>query len=170
MELVDRTDIHYNSDLMVTFAFKVDAPGFFSWLIRFVTKSQDGISHVEVIFPCGRSFSSREPKGVYWDVVNYLQHKWIFCDVKITPEQHKAMLELAAKLDGAPYDFLGCYRLYKVKSVENMRQFCSEVGGRFAHTIGLVPRMDHNLIGPQRLYDGIANHPAVTVRKNWETK
>ena len=155
------------SELMVTFAFKVDAPGFFSWLIRFITKSQDGISHVEVIFPDGRSFSSREPKGVSWDVVDYNRNKWIFCDVRITEEQHYRMLTLAWQLDRAPYDFLGCARIYVVKSVENARQFCSEVGGRMAQVIGLVERMDPNLTSPQRLYDGMASHPMVSVRRNF---
>ena len=140
----------------LTFAFKTRARGFFSWAIRFVTKSQDGISHVECVFPDGQSFSSREPKGTSWETIDYATDQWLFVTVPATDAQVAAARIIAESLDGLPYDFLGIVRLYLVKSKNNQRQFCSEVCTRLAQACGVARHLDPNLTSPQRLYDALA--------------
>lgn len=147
----------------ITFAFKQDAPGFVSWAIRFVTKSEDRLSHVEVIFPDGRSFSSREPKGATWKVIDYSLEKWIYCSVEVTDEELAAATEVANGMDGLGYDFLGIVRLYLVLSRNNKRPFCSEVASLIARAVGLAKKIDPNLTSPQRLYDVLTENPRVIV-------
>jgi hypothetical protein len=65
----------------LVFAFRRNASGLVSRLIRFVTKSDDGISHVEVRFPDGRSFSSREWHGTDWANIDYSVGEWIFVEL-----------------------------------------------------------------------------------------
>lgn len=149
--------------MTIKFAFKKDAPGFFSRAIRFVTKSQDGLSHVEAVFPDGRSFSSREPKGTSWQVIDYSRDKWIICEVEVTRDEATAAQLVTLNFDRLPYDFLGIVRLYLVKSSNNQRQFCSEVCTRIAQACGLARHLDPNLTSPQRLYDALAENPRVKV-------
>ncbi len=150
--------------MTIRFAFRKGAKGFFSRAIRFVTKSQDGLSHVEAVFENGRSFSSREPKGTAWEDIVYAKADWIMCEVAdVTPEQYEAALWVTRHLNGLPYDFFGIVRLYMVKSKNNQRQFCSEVCTRIAQACGLARHLDPNLTSPQRLYDALAENPRVKV-------
>jgi len=147
----------------LVFAFRVGAKGFFSRAIRFVTKSEDGISHVEVLFPDGLSFSSREPKGTSWLKIDYAADPggWIRYAVEVTQDQLADAVIVAETFNGLPYDFLGILRLYVVKNVENQRQFCSEIGTRLAHAVGLARSLNPNLTSPQRLKDAIADNERV---------
>lgn len=147
----------------VVFAFRQNAPGLVSWLIRFVTKSEQKISHVEVVFPDGRSFSSREPKGAAWADIDYSQGQWKFCSIEVTDEQLAEALKITAQMEGRGYDFLGIVRFYLGWSRNNDRPFCSEYGGMIAKCFGLALNADPNLISPQRLFDLVAADPRVRV-------
>lgn len=146
-----------NSDLLtLRFAFRRNAPGLVARLIRFVTKSQDGISHVEVIFPGGRSFSSREPHGAGWADIDYAADPdgWLFADLVDVPHEFVVNArQWANARAGKGYDFLGILRFYLVKRRLNDRDFCSECGLLIAHICGRFLDADPALTSPQRLYD-----------------
>lgn len=138
------------------YAFRVNAPGFVSRAIRFVTKSQQGISHVEVIFPNGMSFSSREPHGSSWAQIDYKADPdgWLFVDMVDVP--YTSIMDAHKWCDsrvGRGYDWLGILRFYLVKRRMNERDFCSETGGMIAHICGRFLEIDPALTSPQRLYD-----------------
>lgn len=138
------------------YAFRVGASGFVSRAIRFVTKSQQGISHVEVIFPDGRSFSSREPHGAAWAQIDYAAdpNGWLFVDMVDVPKNFiENAVEWCDSKAGTPYDFLGIARFYLVKRRVNQRLFCSEAGAEIARICGRFTEIDPALTSPQRLYD-----------------
>ena len=136
------------------YAFRVGADGFISRAIRFVTKSQQGISHVEVIFPDGRSFSSREPYGSSWANIDYTAGGWLFVDMVDVPWNFiENAREWCDSRVGRGYDWLGILRFYLVKRRLNERDFCSETGGIIAHICGRFMEVDPALTSPQRLYD-----------------
>jgi uncharacterized protein YycO len=138
------------------YAFRVGASGWVSRAIRFVTKSQQGISHVEVLFPDGRSFSSREPHGSGWAHIDYAADPdgWIFVDMVDVPNNFiENAREWCDSRVGRGYDWLGILRFYLVKCRVNDFDFCSETGGIIAHICGRFLEVDPALTSPQRLYD-----------------
>lgn len=140
------------------YAFRVGASGFVSRAIRFVTKSQQGISHVEVIFPDGRSFSSREPDGASWATIDYKADPegWVFVDLLNVPNNFiENAVEWCDSKAGTGYDFLGILRFYLVKRRMNHRLFCSEAATEIAHICGRFHELDPALTSPQRLYDAL---------------
>lgn len=142
----------------LTFAFRVGASGWISRAIRFVTKSQQGISHVEVILPDGRSFSSREPDGASWANIDYSAEPggWLFVDMVDVPKNFiENAVEWCDSKAGTGYDFLGIARFYLVKRRLNQRLFCSEAATEIARICGRFEELDPALTSPQRLYDAL---------------
>lgn len=140
--------------MLLVFAFRQNAPGVISRLIRFVTKSQDGISHVEMMFPDGRSFSSREPKGAAWADIVYRQNEWLLLTVDVSAEDVAKAKDWCDSMVGTPYDWLGILWFYLVKRWWSRWLFCSECAGTVAQILGLIDAdVEPALTSPQRLYD-----------------
>jgi hypothetical protein len=138
---------------MLRLAFRKDAKGFISWAIRFVSKSDDAVSHVEVIFPDGRSFSSREGSGAAWQRIEY-GPGWYIVPLLDVPE---ALIAEAAKWAdaqcGRPYDYWGIVLYYFNKRNKSIRLFCSEAAARIAQICGRFEEVDPSLVSPQRILD-----------------
>ena len=158
------------NEVRIGFAFKTDAPGFYSWVIRFLTKSQDRISHVEYIHHDGLSFSSRESglwdnekPGSQWRRIDYNDGKssWLICYANVPIERTYKVEQLIREMEGLPYDKLGIIRWYFNISKNNKKQFCSECCDRIAREYGFVTHMDANLTSPQRLFDGLVSDPKI---------
>jgi hypothetical protein len=138
----------------LVFAFRRNASGLVSRLIRFVTKSDDGISHVEVRFPDGRSFSSREWHGTDWANIDYSVGEWIF--VELLDVSDEAIERAAAWADaqcGRKYDYLGILLFYLNKRNKNKRLFCSKAACKVGQACGRFTGVDASLVSPQRMLD-----------------
>jgi hypothetical protein len=139
--------------MSIKLAFRHNAGGIFSRAIRFITKSDDAVSHVEVIFPDGRSFSSREGSGASWEWIDY-STGWFIVELLDVPES--LIAEAARWADaqvGRRYDYWGIVLYYFNKRNKSERLFCSEAAARIAQICGRFPEADPSLVSPQRLLD-----------------
>lgn len=146
----------------IGYAFRYKASGVVSAAIQFVTRSQHRLTHVEVILPDGRSFSSREFEGASFKQIDYKPEEWIRLWFEVTDEQMANILAVCARYDGSPYDYLGIIRY--ALNIQTRRlfrfarkwPFCSEVGVDVAHQHGEGLDLDPNFTSPQRLFDVLA--------------
>jgi hypothetical protein len=148
----------------LVFAFRRNAPGLVSRLIRFVTKSDDKVSHVEVKFPNGLSFSSREWHGAAWKEIDYNVEQvfgeidangdWIFVElIDVSDEAIEAAAAWADAQCGRKYDYLGILLFYLNKRNKNKRLFCSKAACKIGQACGRFAGVDASMVSPQRMLD-----------------
>lgn len=142
---------------MLRLAFKVNSKGFFSRIIRFVSKSQDGVTHVEIVFPDNLSFSSREPRGTGYLYIDYLKDPddWLIIDMpEMAPEKIDAIRRKANSMLGLPYGWgdLGGY--YFNRDIwDTAGIFCSGAITELMHAAGEFLSLKPNRTSPQRMLD-----------------
>jgi hypothetical protein len=109
-----------------------------------------------MVFPDGRSYSSREPKGTAWEQIDYAKDPkdWLFVDlVDIDRKAVDAARMWADAHENIGYDFIGILRFYLTRKSKNSKFFCSEVCVTLAQLCGRFRGLDPSLVSPQRLYD-----------------
>lgn len=99
------------------------------------------ISHVELVFPDGWSFSvtdlhrNKKENGVRFKMIDYNEHpeRWVFMDIPLDRMKHNSVKELkyeCIEYEGLPYDLIGVilnfgFRFFKWDDPD--KWWCSEI-------------------------------------------
>ncbi len=112
--------------MKVILAFKRNAKGIGSSLIRWFTKSD--YSHVEMIIG-DKWISSNAKGGVHIFDLEPLHEDWDYVEVRVDKKEHEHVMKFIEDQKNAKYDFTGIVfcQLFKITRWENNKKwFCSE--------------------------------------------
>jgi hypothetical protein len=139
---------------MLKVAFRKKSNSLFSVLIRWYTFGPH--SHVELLFPDGRSFSSDESDGgAKWRTRNMTADEWDFLTVPCTAEEVQRVVKFCNGEDGCEYDKTGIAFSFLPIALgyqSSTRWFCSEICVAALQQVGYLTGYTPSRISPNKLY------------------
>jgi hypothetical protein len=141
-------------ETVIKVAFRKKGGSWFSWLIRAYTGGP--LSHSEILFPDGRSFSSDESDGgTKWRTRDMTATEWDFLTVPCTEEQVQRVVEFCNGEDGCEYDKTGIAFSFLPIALgyqSSSRWFCSEICVAALQQVGFMTGYTPSRISPNKLY------------------